>query len=570
MHALRVAFIAVFVAAFASPVPVGAQNGIPSAVTARVVVHVTNASNGTAVPGRNVYLVREAGWQGSGTNSTFEAGETDVEGTAVITGALLPGAWIVEVYGGLLFDYAMATIHVTPGQSAYEVSLPMKPSSGRWRSRDLPVRPPGERALYIRVQGKLPNGKIVPVKYAAIYTPQDREIVMTGADGTAVIWHRVPLGEMLTLRAEANHWEDGTASFIAGASESGSRMTRADDYINFMLNSTEPPGKHTLSIRVQGRKNGKLVPVHYAMISDSQGHEVVMTGADGTAVAHVYDLPVGEQYQLHAEANHWKPGTETVTTGASQNTRLTSGNDFVNFVLEPEESEIGGRTLLAEVLDHDTDKPISGATVTLYKPNRFPGKAVARGTTDANGHLLFNSEMIGRAQLQGQARLGATHGGYAPNVQDVSAEQLGAGEHRFVLFLRQRKQASGFDLSGPWVFTWTWSVTSVDFIGTVSGGPQAFTFQGKVLGGGNAIWTAKEGSATCNLNAEKPAAAVMTCTASFPDGGAWTGQTAQGEFSKVLYGHAKRFQYEGRHGKGQAKGSPPAGIDLFELKPKGS
>gem|GEM_PF-2062960 len=136
---------------------------------------------------------------------------------------------------------------------------------------------------------------------------------------------------------------------------------------------------------------------------------------------------------------------------------------------------------------------------------------------------------------------------------------------------RKAQPSSAYDLSGQWIFTWTWSVTSVSFIGTVSGGQHAFTFQGKVLGGGNAVWTAKEGSATCSLNSAKPTAASMTCTATFPDS-TWSGQT-NGTFSTMtILGRGKKFDYRGR-GKGTASSptatpGPPAGIDAFELKPK--
>jgi hypothetical protein len=136
---------------------------------------------------------------------------------------------------------------------------------------------------------------------------------------------------------------------------------------------------------------------------------------------------------------------------------------------------------------------------------------------------------------------------------------------------RKPQPSSAYNLSGQWIFTWTWSVTSVSFIGTVSGGPHAFTFQGKVLGGGNAVWTAKEGSATCSLSAAKPTAASMTCTATFP-GSTWSGQT-NGTFSAMtISGHGKKFYYRGP-GKGTTSSStatpgPPAGIDAFELKPK--
>ena len=578
MQALRLLFPLILISV---TLPASAQTGAQSKtpVAATVVVHVSNYANGTPVPSMNVYLLRTRG--AGDFDSDFEYGQTDADGTATITGKLLPGPWMVEIYnGGSLFDKLIGTLIVVPGQTYYELAYPLKPS----RTSHPPVNLDRPRTLFIRVQGRMPDGRIVPVHYATIYNNQGAKVVMTGYDGTATVKSNVPLGEYSQLTAEAVNWDTATEAFIAGASI-GSRLTRADDYINFTLNAkNRGGGEHAVEIRVRGRKNGQLVPVHYAVIYDENGKKVAMTGYDGMAHGMVPDIPPGETYRLTAEANHWKNATQSVVAGGASNVQLhqpfgaiLSGGtyrDIADFVLDPEQTAEHS-TLTVEVLNHDDDKPIGGASVTLYKGSGFPGKAIARGTTDPHGEIAFDSETMADARASGEAKIGATHGGFSANTQSVSSEELGGGEHRFVMYLRPRKAGSSqYDLSGQWEFTWTWSVTSVDFVGTVSGGPTAFTFSGKVAGGGNAIWTAKEGSASCNINAQNPNAATMTCTASFPaggsngNGGSWTGQTTKGTLSRSYFGKAKRFIYEGRYGHGQASGNPPAGIDLFRLAPK--
>lgn len=578
MQALRILFSLILISA---AIPVSAQTvPQPTLVPATVVVHVTNHANGTPVPGMNVYLVRSRG-RGD-TASDFEYGETDTSGTATITGELAAGPWMLEIFnGGALFEKLTTTLFVTPGKTYYEVAYPLVPS----RTSHPPVNLDQPRTLSIRVLGRMPNGQIVPVHYATIYNIKGTKVIMTGYDGTAVVSSNVPLGEYAQLTAEAVNWEPSTEAFIAGASQSGSRLTRADDYITFTLNAKNGEvGEHAVEVRVRGRKNGALVPVHYATIYDANGKKILMTGYDGTGQGMVPDVPPGESYRLTAEANHWKNATQSVTAAGASNASLNqpfraalgSGTyrDIADFILEPEQAA-QTNMLTVEVLSHADDKPIAGASVTLYKGSGFPGKAIARGTTSAQGEISFDSETMTDARSSGEAKVGATHGGFSSNTQSVSSEELGAGEHRFVLYLRPKRGGPNeYDTSGQWEFTWTWSVTSVDFVGTVSGGPKSFTFSGTVAGGGNAIWTAKEGTASCNINAQNPKHATMTCTASFPPGGtndkgsSWTGQTTNGTLSRYFYGKATHFQYTGRNGHGQASGSPPADIDLFQLVPR--
>lgn len=377
-------------------------------------------------------------------------------------------------------------------------------------------------------------------------------------------------------------WSDAHATFEIGPGRTSYQISLPLAHSGGRVANTPPtpPGSRELAIRVQGRdKNGQVVPVHYAAIYDSRGREIVMTDINGKAVVR-HDLPLGEMYELKAEANHWKTGTSSFTVGAAEGgSRLTLQNDYVNFMLSP--SVASGAPLTVEVLDRKTDKPIRGASITLYKPNKFPGTAIATKSGDAKGEATFDGDQISEAQLNGNARVGAKASGYDNAVQDVTAELFSqadantGGEARYVVYLKKKAYNGAFDMSGQWHFNWTWSVTSVDFTGTMSqSGPTSFAFDGKVSGGGNAIWTAREGSVTCELsgkpNAQIPPApaAKLTCSAVFPGpNGNWSGST-DGAVSAVLYAKGKKkIEYRGR-GKGTGGDGKPAGIDSFSIQPK--
>jgi hypothetical protein len=131
--------------------------------------------------------------------------------------------------------------------------------------------------------------------------------------------------------------------------------------------------------------------------------------------------------------------------------------------------------------------------------------------------------------------------------------------------------ALSFDLSGEWILTWTWSVTSVDFAGTVSGGAGHWTYTGTLAGGGNAVWSPKKGSGTvnCTLSGTMGAKGTIECNASFsdPQPSSWTG-TATGALEAMSSGAKRNFEFSGRNGHGQASGQPPAGIETLQLQPK--
>ena len=127
------------------------------------------------------------------------------------------------------------------------------------------------------------------------------------------------------------------------------------------------------------------------------------------------------------------------------------------------------------------------------------------------------------------------------------------------------------DTSGDWTLSWNWSVTTVNFVGQVTGGPDNWKFQGSLESGGNYEWTPKKGSATadCTLTGnplEPSGKGKMNCTATFPDGN-WTGDS-DGTTNISSYGENKlKFYYEGI-GWGTSPTSTRSHIDHLDLKPK--
>jgi hypothetical protein len=129
------------------------------------------------------------------------------------------------------------------------------------------------------------------------------------------------------------------------------------------------------------------------------------------------------------------------------------------------------------------------------------------------------------------------------------------------------------DTSGDWKFIWTWDVTSVWFVGKVSGGPDSWSFTGSLKGGGNAIWTPKVDSAQakCTLtgnpnapDASGSAVGSMSCTATFPDG-TWQGNTTGDLNLNSISNGMYTFEYTGP-GSGTGSDGKQAHIDSFDLK----
>ena len=127
-------------------------------------------------------------------------------------------------------------------------------------------------------------------------------------------------------------------------------------------------------------------------------------------------------------------------------------------------------------------------------------------------------------------------------------------------------QEPPFDLAGNWKLEWTWTVTTVYFIGKVSGGENQWTFQGILEGGGNAVWTPKKGSAQiqCTLSGQPDSSdspAGMNCSASFP----WQAQST-GKIRTISFGDKRKLTYEGK-GKGTNDQGKESSVDVLRLAP---
>jgi 5-hydroxyisourate hydrolase-like protein (transthyretin family) len=418
-----------------------------------VFVHVSSTAGG-AVPGCKIFFVKPGG-----RVEDIDSADTDATGTAIFEGTFSPGKWEIETYRQYrgLFESAKTVLVITPRQSEYQVALALQPTANSsWARRGVDTSN-SPRNLLIRVEGRMANGRLVPVQYAIVKNQRGDYITTTDAEGLAYAQHSLPLGEMMEVRAEApprgyQHalWRPGTGSFIVGASEGGTRITRTDDYVNIVLEreagSSETAGTHPITIRVQGRMpNGELVPVHYATIYDEHDKKIVMTGYDGTGQGVVADLPTGETYKLHAEANHWKTGVEAVSAGAHESSNMTSAQDYVTFVLEPEQPPT---TLTIRVLDHQSDAPVAGAHVTLLKRVGFPGKPAASATTDSEGYAKFDEEAIASARSSGDPRVSASAASYSKSVQDLGSSIFARSDANYLLYLKRNSRA--IDWSGTY------------------------------------------------------------------------------------------------------------------------
>ncbi len=368
---LALCFLFAYQAAWIAPARAQSQN----AFFAHVTVFVNNKADGSPVPGRAVYLtdLGESNSQGkTGTQKALSgvlSQDTSLDGTASFTFLTLPGPWEVKIFGGSLFSTFTETFQITAGQSSYEVYADLEPRLQNPSAPSNKYLNQQGRLLHIRVVGSK-NGKQVPVHFASIFDNSGSRIASTGYDGTVTVKHKEAIGETVTLRAEpgANpgndvQWEPGSASFIVGAVERGLRTTRSDDYVTIVLNSNGATSeKHPLDVTVRGMKNGKRIRIANASILDAEGHKLGSTDSVGQATV-IVDVPLGETYSVKAEAQHWKSASETLQSGNMQGGITPSyAHETVEFMLQPAQ-ETGALTV--EVLDHTTDKPLSGATVVL-------------------------------------------------------------------------------------------------------------------------------------------------------------------------------------------------------------
>lgn len=343
----------------------------------------------------------------------------------------------VTVLGGPDFDTQQQTLEIEPGQVGYNLFFKMVPKG---------------RVLHIRVQGRNEKGELVNVASATVFDRNGNQLATTDASGNATARVKEVLGETVSLRAEAPHFKPGTASYIAGAYHSGSKITRSEDYVNFVLGEEEVTKQEiALQIYVQGTEDGKRVPVEHALIYNENGEYLTSTDARGRAVA-VIEAALGETFRLKAAAHRWN--SETLSLLARSETQTSyagpAGSKYlyqqVRFVLQPATNEVGD--LVIEVLDRGTDKPVPSAAVRLYKPSGFPGKLVGFETTDHKGEVTFDSRHVESALSGQEARVGVSHGGYEEAVQTIASSLTTAESPRYVVYLKPKTENTKW--SGEW------------------------------------------------------------------------------------------------------------------------
>jgi len=130
------------------------------------------------------------------------------------------------------------------------------------------------------------------------------------------------------------------------------------------------------------------------------------------------------------------------------------------------------------------------------------------------------------------------------------------------------QQEQPLNLAGTWELEWTWTVTTVYFTGTVSGGQNQWTFRGTIEGrDGNALWTPKAGEASiyCSLSGNmkdaQDSSASMSCNASY----SWKAQTT-GNIRGTTLSNQRKFRYEGK-GSGTNDKGEKASVDRLVLRP---
>lgn len=264
---------------------------------------------------------------------------------------------------------------------------------------------------------------------------------VTGADGVADIYTSACDGPGDVFSSTTQQFEIGGGTFV--------HIVKGQAY--YLVRLPMSPGKgneghsselRTVHIRVRGREaNGTLVPVHAATVYDEHGKQIATTDANGLGRAEI-SAPMGETVTMRANGgSKWRGASSSFIVGASEGgTRLTRADDYINFVLKPAEA----RSLIVEVLDHKTDEPISGASVSLYKPDHFPGTFVAASRTSAAGEAHFGGQVLDEADLNGETRIEASHKGFESAVQTVAGTPA-----RYVVYLKKKSEC-GDSIVGTW------------------------------------------------------------------------------------------------------------------------
>ncbi len=452
----------------------------------RIQVYVFNQKDGSAVPGVTVFY-EEFTRCGPTKHSPLpqanylSGDETNPGGVADLSVPACPGSAAVYVNAGQFFEGDRNEFTVEPGVADYQLELSLVPRAQRSSLNSNKFMNPKTRTLHVIVKGRQ-GSSLVPVHYAAIYDRTGKLIAHTNYQGVAVLQHKEVLGETVTLKAvpaampgNEPGWEPASASFIVGASESGMRTTRAEDYLNIVLggNNTNAE-KHQIDVTVRGRNPSKhnacqCQRIAGARILDSSGHVIATTDTNGAAIGTI-EAPLGETYEIKAEAQHWKPQTKQLQSGTASGVGVTYARESADFMLDPAE-EHGNLTV--EVLDRDTNKPVHGVEVILYKPVHYPGTVVGHGETNGQGEAVFSAQDIDEALLNGEARVEAKHGGWESTTQTISSSLIKGESPRYLIYIKPKTENtrwSGTWYEGPYTMQISGGTGSLGYTATRSQG----------------------------------------------------------------------------------------------------
>lgn len=236
--------------------PAVAQTGPLRPVHIRV--YVFNRATSSAVPGVTVHFAqnRTAPCPTGASGSAV----TDVDGVAEINAEACAGPGTIFTHGSDVlsaggvstnvltsrqsqFSSGADFIHIVSGQSSYLVRLPLVPTENN-EGHGSEVR-----TVLIRVRGREANGTLAPVHSATIYDEHGKLVATTDSSGLGRAEISAPMGETVTMRADGgSKWRPASSSYIVGASEGGTRLTRADDYVNFVLKAKEENGSLTVEV----------------------------------------------------------------------------------------------------------------------------------------------------------------------------------------------------------------------------------------------------------------------------------------------------------------------------------
>lgn len=255
-----------------------------------------------------------------------------------------------------------------------------------------------------------------PVSGAVVHMPgEGLEDVTTGSDGIAV-FHPPYSGFTMYVRVRAASHKPKSA-FVSSPN--------VDVYLQEII------ATRRLTVIVKGRDPTGIHPIHGAHVTVT-GAAVRWSGetdAEGVFETQHADT-IGDVLKITAHRDGFEDQTKTITIGAV-GISVTSTADNAAFLLEREKT---GVSLIVEVLNHDNDAPISGASVGLLLS---PGHVFTILTTNAKGEAHFTEHnAIPRHFIGNGLKVTVSHNRYQSRTEDIAGELLSSEAPKYLVYLR--------------------------------------------------------------------------------------------------------------------------------------